>query len=335
MKRSLSCAHKCAYSCIRIYSHSNSLLFSLSFLLYLYYRLLYSISIRGWSHDGIESFRTGRNCDYFLVLDLLPELLEHRIYYWRQLIRKYRHRMRLLPWSRVKFLTKIHGIFVARLQVAHDIASGIEYMHNRRIINRDIKMYNIGFHSDGAVQLFDFGLSRLLPSENERVEGGFVMSRVGTKHYMAPEVRNKQPYDLSADVYSFGVLIWELLSLSSARDVLRNHNTKSDRQDGCPLPMCPCWPEGVSRLIYACVSDDPSKRPLMTEVRSTLWSQMARLGALVPDEKRLLQKRRSTLRIDLTEMEDLRTVVCESVCIGDASMSVLSSLDDTSLTGRL
>ena len=78
----------------------------------------------------------------------------------------------------------------------------IEYMHSRRNINRDLKMSNVGFDVRGDLKLFDFWLSRLLPPQSEEVEGGYIMSRVGTKSYVAREISRKEPYNLSADVYS-------------------------------------------------------------------------------------------------------------------------------------
>jgi serine/threonine protein kinase len=96
------------------------------------------IGLRGWNGAGADAFRSLMYSDYFLILDRLVESLDERIEDWRGLLRKYRSRL-ALPWLKQKAGTKMHDLFRARIQVAHDLASAIEYMHDRRIINRDIK----------------------------------------------------------------------------------------------------------------------------------------------------------------------------------------------------
>lgn len=186
------------------------------------------ISLRGWSRHGTDAFRGGCPLDYFLIMDCLPETLDDRIFSWRQAFRKYKSRA-TLPWNRKKFETKRRNLLIERLRVAHGIASAIEYLHDRRIINRDIKTANVGFDYEGTVQIFDLGLARLLPPESECIQDGYIMSRVGTKSTMAPEVQRKDPYNLSADVYSFGVVLWEILSLSTSSEYFRRQKRRQER----------------------------------------------------------------------------------------------------------
>ena len=96
------------------------------------------IKIRGWNGAGAEAFRSLMYSDYFLILDRLSEGLDERLEEWRCYLRKYRSRF-AFPWLRQKSISKMHDLLRARIQVAHDLASAIEYMHGRRIINRDIK----------------------------------------------------------------------------------------------------------------------------------------------------------------------------------------------------
>jgi serine/threonine protein kinase len=205
------------------------------------------ISLRGWSRHGTNSFIGGSPSDYFLVMDCLPEVLEDRFFSWRQQFRTYqakltsRTRWRRSPVSVVatwlsgrqsttssttsrrdkKYKVRLHDLMLERLRVAHDIACGIEYMHDRRIMHRDIKSSNIGFDADGVAQIFDLGLARILPPESERLHDGYTMSRVGTRSNMAPEVADKRPYNFKADVYSFGIVLWEILSLCTAGEYFR------------------------------------------------------------------------------------------------------------------
>mmetsp|Transcript_11158 Transcript_11158/g.15661 ORF Transcript_11158/g.15661 Transcript_11158/m.15661 type:complete len:146 (-) Transcript_11158:8-445(-) len=85
-------------------------------------------------------------------------------------------------------------------------------------MHRDLKPSNLGFASNVKVQHFDFGLAVELPSNESGdeilIEETFEMSGgAGTFRYMAPEVALHKPYNLKADVYSFSVVLYEMLTL--------------------------------------------------------------------------------------------------------------------------
>jgi serine/threonine protein kinase len=76
--------------------------------------------------------------------------------------------------------------------------------------------HNVGFTRQGDVKLFDFGLCRELPSREDGVVSPnemFLMSGVGTRRYMACEIINTGRYNLKADVYSWAMIFWEMMSL--------------------------------------------------------------------------------------------------------------------------
>ena len=192
--------------------------------------------------------------------------------------------------------------------VIRDVTNAIEYMHDRRIIYRDMKASNIGFDMRGDVKLFDFGLSRILPSRKSAMHDGYRMSRVGTKYYMAPEVRAKAPYSLSADMYSFGVVFWEVMSLSSPRETLQR--IKKDEVSPtrrCMLPICECWPGYVQTVIVKCLANDPHQRPLIASVRNGLENE-TELSCTMSSGKRS-SFRMDTSTVDLSDSggTDFRT----------------------------
>jgi serine/threonine protein kinase len=102
--------------------------------------------------------------------------------------------------------------FDQQLDIITSIASALSYLHSMHIIYRDLKPNNIGFSQDGRVQLFDFGLSRELPSP-VMTEPFEMSGKVGTLRYMACEVATYQPYTVSADVYSWAMVAYETLTL--------------------------------------------------------------------------------------------------------------------------
>lgn len=82
---------------------------------------------------------------------------------------------------------------------------------------RDLKPENIGFDIRGDVKIFDFGLCKSLDHKKKAKGYGYhLTARTGSTPYMAPEVCKGEPYDKEADVFSFAILMWEILSLNWA-----------------------------------------------------------------------------------------------------------------------
>jgi len=155
------------------------------------------LKIRGWAQNGISSFEDGRHDSFFLLLDLLDETLDQRIDRWNQDQAFLDQRA-----SDLRLLEKI--------QILVEVASALDYVHDHGVIFRDLKPNNIGL-LDGQVRLFDFGLSRELPLLDTQTP--FKMSgKVGTIRYMAPEVVLHEPYNVSADVYSWTMVAFEILT---------------------------------------------------------------------------------------------------------------------------
>ncbi|XP_052881883.1 uncharacterized protein LOC108476245 isoform X2 [Gossypium arboreum] len=94
-----------------------------------------------------------------------------------------------------------------RVHMALDIARGMNYLHhcNPTIVHRDLKSSNLLVDKNWTVKVGDFGLSRLKHATFLTTKTG-----KGTPHWMAPEVLRNEPSDEKSDIYSFGVILWEL-----------------------------------------------------------------------------------------------------------------------------
>lgn len=167
---------------------------------------------------------------------------------------------------------KRRNLLVERLQVAVEIASALEYLHERRIIYRDLKSGNIGFNSCGETILFDFGLARLLPENSTEFNDTFKMSgKVGTYRYMAPEVATAKPYNESADVYSFSHILYQILALRKPYEPYSKHEHRVKvARGGERPPIDSRWPRGIQRLLERAWSVNIAERPTITEVVAIL-----------------------------------------------------------------
>ena len=147
------------------------------------------IKIHGWAVGGAASYGYGMHDGYFIILDEVDETLTQRLDRWRQ-------DTTFANFPQDQLLKHDNG----RLRYALQAASALKYMHDQRVIFRDLKPDNLGIRSD-IIQLFDFGLCRELPQESSCTEDKeFHMTRVGTRRWMAPEVFVGAPYSLKADV---------------------------------------------------------------------------------------------------------------------------------------
>ena len=107
-----------------------------------------------------------------------------------------------------KRLSRPEPMSLARkLEIAADICDGLSYAHRRGLIHRDIKPANIFLTDEGVVKLLDFGLARMVTSE---LTASNMM--LGTLNYMAPEQVRGERTDHRADIFSFGVVLYEILS---------------------------------------------------------------------------------------------------------------------------
>ena len=99
-----------------------------------------------------------------------------------------------------------HGILTenAVRKILLSLLLVLEYVHSKRIIHRDIKPENLVFDNKGFLRITDFGIARVLCSDNSR-------DTSGTPGYMAPEVLNRQKHNIEVDYFALGVMGYEFM----------------------------------------------------------------------------------------------------------------------------
>lgn len=178
-----------------------------------------------------------------------------------------------------------------RLTIAHGAAQGLAYLHNDcvpAIVHRDVKSNNILLDAEMVPRVADFGLAKVLQSEE--VESDGAMSRVaGSYGYIAPEYAYTTKVTEKSDVYSFGVVLMELIagkrpndpSFGENKDIVRwvTEATLSSPERGCcrdlnqlidpRMDLSTCDYEEIEKVLnvaLTCTSDFPINRPSMRRV---------------------------------------------------------------------
>ena len=153
---------------------------------------------------------------FFIVLDRLFDTLEERIYKeWKSTYSTFSTKGGFPCCPSQEIDSQLRSLWIDRLIAAYDLASAFRYLHKHKIVYRDIKPENIGFDVRDDIKLFDFGFAREL-LQSDKVEGTNLYQLTGLTgsiRYMAPEVAFRKPYNLKCDVYSFGLLLFEMIAL--------------------------------------------------------------------------------------------------------------------------
>lgn len=150
------------------------------------------------------------------------------------------------------------------------IVSGLEYLHDMNILYRDLKLENVVLDAQGYPKLIDFGLSKpdAVKSDNRST------TMCGSMEYMAPEVLQRKPYDHLADLWSFGIIMYELL-LGSTPFFHANSNEQGRRITTEPVSFPDNFEDEFPRaceLITALLSKSPENRPAsFTQVRQSAF----------------------------------------------------------------
>jgi len=169
------------------------------------------------------------------------------------------------------------------VSMALDVALGMEYLHSQGVVHRDLKSENLVLTDNFRLKLTDFGIGCL------ETECELRSADTGTYRWMAPEMITDKQYSKKVDVYSFGIVLWELatgllpyqnMTPVQVAYAVVNKNLRPPLPDGCPLAL--------RNLMEQCWNSCPERRPTFYEIVRTLED-------LEPEEPFPLQYAKSIL----------------------------------------
>jgi eukaryotic-like serine/threonine-protein kinase len=151
------------------------------------------------------------------------------------------------------------GSLIDRMKIALEIAEALEYVNGRGIVHRDIKPGNVMVTPDGTVKLMDFGIAR------SGVENGLTRpgTSMGSLSYMSPEQVRGGSVDARSDIYSTGVMMYELFTGRRPFQAESAYGILDAQCNDAPMPpveVNPLLPPALSDLILCAMAKDPANR---------------------------------------------------------------------------
>ena len=161
------------------------------------------------------------------------------------------------------------------LRIAKQICAGLAAAHEAGVIHRDVKSQNIMIEPTGGLKIMDFGIARLTDDPE--------MTATGTPDYMSPEQTRGLPLDYRSDIYSTGVVLYEIFTGllpfegdSPVAVILKHIN------EAAPLPQSrnPWIEPGIAAVVLKCLEKDPGARfQSMNELSEALAKETVRQAA--------------------------------------------------------
>ncbi|KAG6776175.1 hypothetical protein POTOM_019681 [Populus tomentosa] len=160
------------------------------------------------------------------------------------------------------YLHKNHNVLKLPqlLKFAIDVCKGMEYLHQNNIIHRDLKTANLLMDTQNVVKVADFGVARF------QNQGGVMTAETGTYRWMAPEVINHQPYDQKADIFSFAIVLWELVTAKIPYDSMTPLQAALGVRQGLRPDLPHSAHPKLLDLMQRCWETVPDRRPSFSEI---------------------------------------------------------------------
>jgi hypothetical protein len=168
------------------------------------------------------------------------------------------------------------------MRITYDVGAALDYAHQRDMVHRDVKPANVMINKDNQVILTDFGIAKILSGPQFTASGAMI----GTPAYMSPEQGLGEPGDSRSDIYSLGIMFFQMVTGQLPYDadtplaiVLKHVN------DPLPIPsqLNPSMPPDVERIIFKALAKNPEDR-YQTAAEFIRHLDHVSAGLVIPEE---------------------------------------------------
>jgi len=191
------------------------------------------------------------------------------------------------------------------IAIARQVCDGLEEAHKLSVVHRDLKPQNIMLDDDGNARIMDFGIARSLTGKSITGAGTFI----GTPEYMSPEQVEGKDVDQRSDIYSLGVILYEMVAGRRPFDgesaLSIAHKQKYETPED-PRKINPQISEGLARTILKCLEKDKAAR--YGSARA-LDADLAGIEDGLPTTEKVVPKRKGVTTRDITVTFNLRRLV--------------------------
>lgn len=173
------------------------------------------------------------------------------------------------------------------ISIAKQVCEGLAEAHRLGVVHRDLKPQNIMIDSQGNAHIMDFGIARQAEARGMTVEGMII----GTPEYMSPEQVEGKEADQRSDIYSLGMIIYEMLTGrvpfegDTALSIALKHKTEIPRE---PREFNTQIPVDLNQMILKCIEKDREKR---YKSANELLSELIKIEHAIPTAERIIPKR--------------------------------------------
>jgi serine/threonine protein kinase/tetratricopeptide (TPR) repeat protein len=182
------------------------------------------------------------------------------------------------------------------ISIAKQVCEGLAEAHKLGTVHRDLKPQNIMIDKDGNARIMDFGIARSLKEKG--ITGAGVM--IGTPEYMSPEQVEGKEIDQRSDIYSLGVILYEMVTgrvpfeAETPFAVGMKHKSETPQD---PLELNSQIPADLSRVILRCLEKDKEKR---YQNADELHAELSNIEKGIPTTERIVPERRPTTSREIT-----------------------------------